>query len=166
MKDTVLSTLALDLLERFAAQPRHTENKVDTRRPAQLPSQSPAQSPAQSLIGTTVRSTGRASEEPHTQSIASSAAKPSDTAGTPYTADSGNRRIIVAVAGPPGSGKSTLAEALVNAVNEAAGTPLSVIVPMDGFHFDNAILEQRGWLNRKGAPHTFDVAGYEQCIRV
>lgn len=30
---------------------------------------------------------------------------------------------------------------------------------MDGFHFDDAILDARGHRARKGAPHTFDVAG-------
>ena len=31
---------------------------------------------------------------------------------------------------------------------------------MDGFHLDNAILEPRGLLPRKGAPDTFDTAGF------
>ena len=30
---------------------------------------------------------------------------------------------------------------------------------MDGFHLDDRILDARGWRPRKGAPHTFDVAG-------
>ena len=35
---------------------------------------------------------------------------------------------------------------------------------MDGFHYDNAVLESRGWLPRKGAPHTFDAAGFAACL--
>ena len=30
---------------------------------------------------------------------------------------------------------------------------------MDGYHFDNAVLAERGLLPRKGAPETFDVDG-------
>lgn len=72
-------------------------------------------------------------------------------------------RIIVAIAGPPGSGKSTLAEALVDALN-ARAADCAVVFPMDGFHYDNAILEPRGLLPRKGAPETFDVAGYRAFL--
>ena len=31
---------------------------------------------------------------------------------------------------------------------------------MDGFHYDNRILDERGWRDRKGAPETFDVGGF------
>ncbi len=68
-----------------------------------------------------------------------------------------NGRSIVAVAGPPGSGKSTLAEGLVSGlVARGAG---AVLVPMDGFHYDDAVLEARGLRSVKGAPDTFDVQG-------
>lgn len=59
-------------------------------------------------------------------------------------------RVIVAVAGAPGSGKSTLAESLVQALG-----PVAAILPMDGYHLDNAILDVRGLRARKGAPQTF-----------
>jgi pantothenate kinase len=65
----------------------------------------------------------------------------------------GPERRLAAVAGPPGSGKSTLAEA---AVARFAGAAL---LPMDGFHYDDAVLQARGRLPRKGAPETFDVGG-------
>ncbi len=70
--------------------------------------------------------------------------------------DGGARR-MVALAGPPGSGKSTLAEALRHGL-EARGVA-AAILPMDGFHYDDAILEARGLRPRKGAPETFDAAG-------
>ena len=35
----------------------------------------------------------------------------------------------------------------------------AALMPMDGYHFDNAILIERGLLARKGAPQTFDVDG-------
>lgn len=73
------------------------------------------------------------------------------------------RRALVAVAGAPGSGKSTLAEALVARLNGA--TPgRAAVLAMDGFHYDDAVLEARGWRARKGAPHTFDVGGLTQML--
>ena len=68
-------------------------------------------------------------------------------------------RFIVALAGPPGAGKSTLAGAVVAALGDDARA-----VPMDGFHFDDAILIARGQRSRKGAPETFDVAGYRHLL--
>lgn len=38
------------------------------------------------------------------------------------------------------------------------------IMPMDGFHFDDAILKDRGLLSRKGAPDTFDVGGLKRIL--
>lgn len=68
-------------------------------------------------------------------------------------------RFMLAVAGPPASGKSTLAAALAASLGAGAK-----VVPMDGFHLDNAVLDQRGHLSRKGAPHTFDVGGLTHCL--
>ncbi|WP_018234959.1 nucleoside triphosphate hydrolase [Ensifer sp. BR816] len=70
----------------------------------------------------------------------------------------GAGRFIVAVAGPPGAGKSTLSDGLAEAIAEA-GESVAVL-PMDGFHMDNAVLEQKGLLPRKGAPETFDVRAF------
>jgi pantothenate kinase len=75
-----------------------------------------------------------------------------------------DKRRLVAVAGPPGAGKSTLAEALVAALNlEDPGR--AAVLPMDGYHYDDAILEGRGLRARKGAPETFDVAGFLHMLR-
>ena len=76
--------------------------------------------------------------------------------------DSG--RHVVAIAGPPGSGKSTLVDELRAAIDKSAGAGCSVVVPMDGFHYDDAVLEARGQKERKGAPFTFDVAGYAATL--
>ncbi len=69
-------------------------------------------------------------------------------------------RFITALAGPPGAGKSTLAEALVQALGQGAR-----VVPMDGFHYDDAVLNARGLRSRKGAPETFDVQGFLHLMR-
>jgi pantothenate kinase len=70
----------------------------------------------------------------------------------------GQGRYIVALAGPPGAGKSTLSEALLALV------PGARVVPMDGFHYDDAVLNARGLRSRKGAPETFDVAGFAHLL--
>jgi pantothenate kinase len=76
-------------------------------------------------------------------------------------AGQGRARRLVAVAGAPGSGKSGFAEALVAAL---AGRVLAGVLPMDGFHFDDAVLEARGHRPRKGAPHTFDLDGFAAVL--
>ena len=68
-------------------------------------------------------------------------------------------RRLVALVGPPASGKSTLAEKLVSA------DPKWCVLPMDGFHLDNRVLDQRGLRTRKGAPQTFDAAGFQQMVQ-
>jgi len=69
------------------------------------------------------------------------------------------KRMIVAVAGPPGAGKSTVARALVERLDHA------VVLPMDGFHLDNQTLQTRGLLARKGAPETFDTHGFHRLLK-
>jgi pantothenate kinase len=72
----------------------------------------------------------------------------------------GGQRLMIGIAGPPGSGKSTLAAAVVEQLNtRLGGSNQAALLPMDGFHLDNDILEMRGMLDRKGAPETFDVEG-------
>lgn len=72
-------------------------------------------------------------------------------------------RLIVAIAGPPGAGKSTISEHLRDAINQGKTGP-AVIVPMDGFHLDNAILDERGLRNHKGSPPTFDCDGFTALL--
>ncbi|WP_070107151.1 AAA family ATPase [Burkholderia plantarii] len=67
-------------------------------------------------------------------------------------------RRLVAVAGPPGAGKSTFAARLVAALNDGAPGHAALLA-MDGFHYDDRVLNVRGQRARKGAPHTFDVDG-------
>ncbi|MBB3146958.1 pantothenate kinase [Phyllobacterium trifolii] len=76
----------------------------------------------------------------------------------------GTPRLIVAIAGPPGSGKSTASASLCAAIN-LREADAAVVVPMDGFHLDNAILDALDLRKRKGSPPTFDVAGFEVLLR-
>lgn len=72
-------------------------------------------------------------------------------------------RYLIGIAGPPGAGKSTLADDLLMSLRERGETV--EILPMDGFHMDNAILQERGLLARKGSPQTFDVRGLIDILR-
>jgi pantothenate kinase len=69
-------------------------------------------------------------------------------------------RALLGLVGPPGAGKSTLAAAL-----QAEFAAVAQVVPMDGFHLANAELERLGRRGRKGAPDTFDSAGYVALLR-
>ncbi|ACE89532.1 MULTISPECIES: nucleoside triphosphate hydrolase [Rhizobium] len=73
------------------------------------------------------------------------------------------KRFLIAIAGPPGAGKSTMADNLADAL-KAKGESVAVL-PMDGFHMDNAVLIERGLLARKGIPETFDVRGFLDIVR-
>ena len=72
---------------------------------------------------------------------------------------SGERRLLGLV-GAPGAGKSTLAQALADRLG-----PQAQVVPMDGFHLANAELARLGRAHRRGAPDTFDAAGYVALLR-
>ena len=69
-------------------------------------------------------------------------------------------RAVLGLTGAPGAGKSTLAQALVDALPGRA-----VLVPMDGFHLADPELDRLGRRERKGAPDTFDAAGYVHLLR-
>lgn len=86
-----------------------------------------------------------------------------DVAGE-IVARAGNaKRVLVAIAGPPGAGKSTLADNIVTAL-KAKGESAEVL-PMDGFHMDNAVLIEKGLLKRKGVPESFDVRAFLDIVR-
>ena len=73
------------------------------------------------------------------------------------------RRILVALAGPPGVGKSTVCETLADILN-AEDPGAAGVLAMDGYHFDDILLHARGDRPRKGAPHTFDLGGLAAMI--
>jgi pantothenate kinase len=69
-------------------------------------------------------------------------------------------RAMIGICGAPGAGKSTLAERLVKALGAEA-----VLIGMDGYHLAQVELERLGRVERKGAPDTFDAAGYVHLLR-
>jgi pantothenate kinase len=80
------------------------------------------------------------------------------------------RRALLGIAGAPGAGKTTLARQLVDLL--AASPPPGCAsgawvahVPMDGYHLADVELRRLGRAARKGAPDTFDAAGYAALLR-
>ncbi|MDP9869656.1 MULTISPECIES: nucleoside/nucleotide kinase family protein [Streptosporangium] len=80
-----------------------------------------------------------------------------------------HERVLLGITGSPGSGKSTLAEYLMRLLRQAAPRGHSAEwvahVPMDGFHLADVELDRLGRRDRKGAPDTFDAAGYAALLR-
>jgi pantothenate kinase len=78
------------------------------------------------------------------------------------------RRAVLGITGAPGAGKTTLVEQLLVALAEhpPAGVAGDWVahVPMDGFHLSDAQLDRLGLRHRKGAPETFDAAGYAALL--
>ena len=74
--------------------------------------------------------------------------------------DGSTKRVVIGLVGAPGAGKSTLAQALL-----AAFADIAQVVPMDGYHLANVELARLGRAGRKGAPDTFDSAGYVDLLR-
>lgn len=70
-----------------------------------------------------------------------------------------SHRFVIAIGGPPAAGKSTFSQKLRERLGDRAA-----LLQMDAFHFDNSILIERGHRQRKGAPHTFDVAAYRHYL--
>lgn len=81
---------------------------------------------------------------------------------------SGPARAVLGITGSPGAGKTTLAEVLVQSLLDAppAGSthPWVAHLPMDGYHLADIELARLGRLQRKGAPDTFDAAGYVALV--
>lgn len=72
-------------------------------------------------------------------------------------------RAVLGITGPPGVGKSTYAEAL--AAKLVADGHKVALVPMDGYHLSQTALEELRLADVKGAPETFDAAGYVAMLR-
>jgi pantothenate kinase len=77
---------------------------------------------------------------------------------------SDSSRAILGIAGGPGAGKSTLVDELLERIRAVKGDDWVAHVPMDGFHLADAQLDRIGARARKGAPDTFDAAGYAHLL--
>jgi pantothenate kinase len=77
---------------------------------------------------------------------------------------SDSTRAILGIAGSPGAGKSTLVEELLDRIRRVKGDDWVAHIPMDGFHLADAQLDRIGARGRKGAPDTFDAAGYAHVL--
>ncbi len=75
--------------------------------------------------------------------------------------NSSGNRILIGIVGKPGAGKSTLSAYLLRELQSNEIT----VVPMDGYHLSNAVLRQLGRAERKGAPDTFDAAGFAALLK-
>jgi pantothenate kinase len=73
------------------------------------------------------------------------------------------RRSILGITGAPAAGKSTYAEQLTAQL--AADGHHVTLVPMDGYHLAQSVLEAEGLAEVKGAPHTFDGYGFVALLR-
>jgi type I pantothenate kinase len=63
---------------------------------------------------------------------------------------------IIAVAGSVAVGKSTTARVLQALISRWPARPHTELVTTDNFLYPNAVLEQRGLMNRKGFPESYD----------
>jgi len=74
-------------------------------------------------------------------------------------------RYLLGIVGYPGAGKSTTAGELAHRVNEIKGSEFAIVVPMDGFHLANEVLEERKLRHLKGIPETFDAAAFLDLLK-
>jgi pantothenate kinase len=73
------------------------------------------------------------------------------------------RRAILGITGAPAAGKSTYAEQLTAKL--IADGHRVALVPMDGYHLAQSVLDDLGLAAVKGAPHTFDGYGFVALLK-
>ena len=76
-----------------------------------------------------------------------------------------NKRFLLGIIGVPGAGKSTLAELLMKKANDVLHEKCAIVVPMDGYHYHNDILIEKGLLPLKGIPETFDAQRFVMLMK-
>jgi type I pantothenate kinase len=68
----------------------------------------------------------------------------------------GRRPYVIAIAGSVAVGKSTFARTLQALLSRWPDHPRVALVTTDGFLYPNAVLEERGLMQRKGFPESYD----------
>lgn len=76
----------------------------------------------------------------------------------------GRTPFVIAVAGSVAVGKSTTARLLKELLGQAPGHPRVELVTTDGFLHPNAVLEERGILDKKGFPESYDRRALQQFV--
>lgn len=72
--------------------------------------------------------------------------------------DVGKTPFILGVAGSVAVGKSTTARVLQAMLQRWSSMPRVELITTDGFLYPNAVLEERGLMNRKGFPESYDTS--------
>lgn len=72
------------------------------------------------------------------------------------------QRFLLGLTGPPGAGKSALAGRLARGWATLGRS--AAVVGLDGFHLSAGALAERGLADVKGAPETFDAAGFVELL--
>ncbi len=71
---------------------------------------------------------------------------------------------IIAIAGSVSVGKSTTARILRLLLSRWPNHPRVALITTDGFLFSNQVLEERGLMERKGFPESYDLPRLLQCV--
>ncbi|ORY27929.1 P-loop containing nucleoside triphosphate hydrolase protein [Naematelia encephala] len=86
-----------------------------------------------------------------------------------YYAHPADKRLLIAIGGPPGCGKSTVVAPLMARINMLLGSEdITVTVSLDGWHYSRQKLStmsdpiEAHW--RRGAPFTFDLQQYRSFL--
>lgn len=69
--------------------------------------------------------------------------------------ESGKQILVIGISGAPATGKSTLSESLLSGLSQLGFK--AQLCPMDGFHYTNSVLKEKGLTSIKGSIETFDV---------
>jgi pantothenate kinase len=75
------------------------------------------------------------------------------------------QRFLLGLTGAPASGKSTIAEYLASELNNRMAVDTTIVIPMDGFHLPNEVLQQMDLLALKGIPDTFNAKSFVELLR-
>lgn len=73
-----------------------------------------------------------------------------------FDMDNSDQRFLVGIAGAPASGKSTLAEIIAKTINNQFDHEIATKLNMDGYHYYNVDLLDKGIFDHKGAHFTFN----------